>query len=93
MIEYSNGTPLLCLVNKKDNGKIELMEFNEDDRCNCCIKIWDFHSANADLVNKIRLDGFCSMCLINKNKLFVPCYKQIKIFFLDVIDEEGKFKE
>ena len=93
MIEYSNGTPLLCLVNKKDNGKMELIEFNKDDHYNYCIKIWDFHSANADLVNKIRLDGFCSMCLINKNKLFVPCYKKIKIFFLDVIDEEGKFKE
>ena len=100
MIEYSNGTPLEGLIYKNDKNNIKLIELNEDfDHSDFCIKIWDFHSPKADLVNKIELGEYSfqsmcfSMCLINNNKLFVQSKLKTEIFFLDIIDEEGEFKE
>ena len=94
MIEHSNGTPLKCLFYKKDNGNIQLIESNTDyDHGEYYIKVWDFHSAGPDLVNKIYLGEINDICLINNNKLLVGCGELIKIVYLDIIDEEGEFKE
>ena len=91
MIKFSNGTPLKCLFYKKDNNNIQLIEANEDDHSNYCIKVWDFNLIDfvlgEEIETKIGLNYYNDMCLINNNKLLVQDGEEIEIVYLDKNDE------
>ena len=89
MIKYSNGTPLKCIYNKKDNN-MQLIEANEDDHSNYFIKVWDLNltSEKKELDSKICLNGYDDMCLINNNKLLVQGGEEINIIYLDELKKE-----